>query len=207
MDQFFQNFKSASEFFVLDDFIFNCAAALGEFYLQAFEAQRGELRQEKQDEVVAFSHDWLSEGVLKVKDLEAAIDFDFMSFPNDKQDSGIQEVFSVKPANVDLERSNLTEIWQYKFLPLTNRIFWRIDRKKIKFFNKGEGNISEVRVLYVPARSNTMEVPQSLVQYAIDTTVMKMKEKAQAVVVKKSLDGNQNKVLQTEIDPESLKGG
>lgn len=209
MDEFYQNYRSGSDFFTLKDFIFNCQAQIAAAFQQGFETERAKLRQEKQDAVVSFSHDWLNEQVLKVEhkshETFAELTQHPMSFVYDKQDTGIQEVFPVDPRGVELERSNLTEIWQYKYLPATNRIFWRVDRGKLKFFNKGICSIDRVRVLYVPSVSEAMDVPDGIIDLAVTNTVAKMKQLAQGVVIKKSLDGNDNKTLETEIDRSQIK--
>jgi hypothetical protein len=57
----------------------------------------------------------------------------------------------------------------------------------------------------VPAISDDMMVPDALVDLAVVQTVARMKQIAEGVVVKKTLDGNDNKVLQTEINSAALK--
>lgn len=207
MDQYYAQFKSANDFFGLEDFIFACGACLGEYYLQNFEAMRTLLRAEKKDEVVGFSHDWLAEKYLKVENdkgiLFSTIDFDFMSFPYDKQDTGIQNIFSTN--GVELERINVDSFWMFKLLPATNRVFWWIEKGRIRYYKKGDCSINQIKVTYVPGINNEMEVPDSLVEYAIKSSVTRIKDLVQGNVVKKSLDQNQNKVLQTEIDPSALK--
>ena len=208
MDQYYTNYKSATDFFTLEDFIFNCGAVLEQFYLEAYAIERATIRQDKQDEVVSFSHDWLIEKILDVKPVDgvltAMMDFGILSFPYDAQNTGLQEVLPSGIGGIELERSNLTEIWQYKLLPRTNRIFWRVIRNRIEFFNHGVCRLSNVRVVYVPAISPEMEVPESLVEMAITKAVTRMKELGKDAVVKKSLDGNQNKTLATEIDTTAL---
>jgi len=162
MDQFYQNYRSGTDFFTLPDFKFNCMATIAAAFKAEFDLKYNELRQERQDEIVSFSHDWLSEQILDVEfkshETFAELKQHPMSFPFDKQDTGIQEVFSVQPVGTILERSNITEEWQNRYLPATNRIFWWVDRKKIKFFNKGGCVVNQVRVLYVPTVCETMDV-------------------------------------------------
>lgn len=209
MDQFYQNYRGASDFFTLPDFKFNCMATIAGAFKAEFDVKYSELRQERQDEIVAFSHDWLSEQVLKVEyqshDTFAVLKQHPMSFPYDKQDTGIQEVFSAQPVGTVLERSNLTEVWMYRYLPATNRIFWWVDRGKIRFFNKGTCVVNEVRVLYVPTVCENMDVPDGVIDLAVTGTVAKMKQLEQGVVIKKSLDQNDNKTLETEIDRSQFK--
>lgn len=209
MDQFYQNYRGNSDFFELSDFIFQCGASISEAYLQGYELRRQELRQEAKEEIVSFSHDWLLEQDLKVerkqKETYATLKQMPLSFPYDKQDSGIQDLFALDPAGTDLERSNITEIWQQKYYPPTDRIFWWLDQGRIKFYNKGICNVNVVRVLYVPTISDDMLVPDGVVELAVVNTVAKLKQLAQGVVIKKSLDGNDNKTIETEIDRSQLK--
>lgn len=209
-DQFYQNYRSNTDFFELKDFVFHCGAAIAGAYKQEYDAHRLELRQDGREEIVSFSHDWLLEQVVPVvrkkQETFAVLTQMPMSFPFDMQDTGIQEVFSQVPFGVDLERSNITEIWQQKHYPGTNRIFWWVDQNKIRFFNKGICNVEMIRVLYVPTIADNMQVPDGIVEIAVINTVAKMKEIAKGIVIKKSLDGNDNKILQTEIDTSVLKG-
>lgn len=204
MDEFYQNYRGGTDFFELKDFIFHCGTSIAAAYMQGYDAKYAELRQEGAEEVVSFSHDWLLEQELQVqkKNHETFVTLQQrpMSFPFDKQDSGVQDVFSLEPYGTDLERSNQTEVWQQKYYPPTNRIFWWVDRNKIKFYNKGGCNLLSVRILYVPEISDNMLVADGVVDYAVTATVSKMKQIAAGVVVKKSLDQNDNKIIQTEID-------
>lgn len=208
-DQYYQNYRSNTDFFELKDFIFHCGATIADTYRQGFDIKYQEIRQDKQDEVVSFSHDWLSEQFLPVvrkkNEIYAVLGEMPMSFPFDQQDSGIQEVFSQEPFGTTLERSNITEIWQQKYYPATSHVFWWVDQNKIRFYNKGICNVERIRVLYVPTISANMQVPDGVIEIAVINTVVKMKEIAKGIVIKKSLDQNDNKILQTEIDNSQFK--
>lgn len=209
MDQFYQNYRGGTDFFELKDFVFYCGTTIAGAFQEGYSEKYAELRQEGGEEVVSFSHDWLLEQVLEVKkekrETYAQLKQRPMSFPFDKSDIGAQEVFSVDPYGTTLERSNITEIWQQKYYPATDRIFWWVDRDKIRFFNKGECNINVIRLLYVPEISSNMDVPDALVPLAVMETVARMRQIEKGVVIKKSLDQNDNKILQTEIDGKQLK--
>lgn len=210
MDQFYQNYRSGTDFFELKDFVFHCGASLGAAFQAGYDQKYAELRQENMEEVVSFSHDWLLDQYLKVehkgKETFAVLKQQPFSFPYDKQDCGVQELFSVEPYGTVLERSNITEVWQQPYYPATSHIFWWVDRTKIRFFNKGGCTVNEVRLLYVPTICDTMQVPDALVEMTVIDTVARIKQLAQGVVIKKSLDQNDNKVLQTELDAKQLKG-
>ena len=152
----------------------------------------------------------MSEQVLEVKivdgEMTAKLEQPFMSFPYDNQSSGIQQVFPTRRKDgQNLERSNLNEIWQYKFLPITDRIYWYVDCDGIKFFVNSIVPLNKVRVLYVPLVNKDMRVPSGLIDFVTTNTVGKMRSIAQGKVIKKSLDLNQNEILETEIDKAAAR--
>jgi len=211
MDGYFQNFRDNSSFFVLEDFMLRAATIIAEFYQKSYDAQYAMNRADKSDEVISFSSDILSEQDLKVerKDQEvfSTLAFPVMAFIHDKQSTGAQELIPVNPYNAQLERSNITEVWQYKLMPLTERIFWRLQGDKIKYFKNGFANINEVKLLYVPAvldKSGNVQadalIADGVAEMAINSTIMKMKGEKDGVVVKKLNDENDNKVLQNEVN-------
>jgi hypothetical protein len=209
MDQFFQSYKSSSQFFDIDDFVFYTGATIADIYRQEAQAKYTELRSLKQEEVVSFPADWLLEQRLKIgrKDNEtyAELSEPVMSFSWDSQVIGVQDVLPVKPIDAIFERTTQDAAWQNRHVPFTSRVFWHVKRNRIVFQNKGGCNISEVSVLYIPAINNSMLVPEAIVDMAIVQTVMKMKQEGQGAIVKKSTDGNQNMVMEGEINKLSLK--
>jgi hypothetical protein len=206
MDQFYQEFRQESQFFILEDFIYNCGATLGDYYRQEWKTQYDTIRAEKSDEIVTFSPDVLNEMDLDVKDGTAAVTENIMSFAFDRQNSGIQDILVTKPdCCVILERSNIAQIWQLRYVPTTNRIFWYTTARQIKFYNPGMYNVQKVKVLFVPAIGPTMTVPDSLVDWTITNTVQKMKQIKQGSIVKSSIDLNQNPIPETEVNKLSAK--
>lgn len=209
MDSWYQSYKSSSQFFDLDDFVFYTGATIAEIYRQEAQTKYAELRSLKQEEVVSFPADWLLEQRLKIarKDNETYAELmePAMSFSYDNQVIGIQDILPVKPIDAIFERTTQDAAWQNRHVPFTNRVFWYVKRNRIIFQNKGGCNINEVSALYIPAINDSMLVPEAIVDMAITQTVMKMKQVAQGVVVKKSTDGNQNMVMEGEINKLSLK--
>lgn len=209
MDQFFQSYKSSSQFFDIDDFVFYTGATIADIYRQEAQAKYTELRSLRQEEVVSFPADWLLEQRLKIarKDNETYAELvePVMGFSWDNQVIGVQDIIPIKPIDAIFERTTQDAAWQSRHLPFTNRVFWYVKRNRIVFQNKGGCNINEVSVLYIPAINDSMLVPESIVDMAITQTVMKMKQVAQGAVVKKSTDGNQNMVMEGEINKQSLK--
>lgn len=209
MDQFFQSYKSSSQFFDIDDFIFYTGATIADIYRQEAQGKYTELRALKQEEVVSFPADWMLEQRLKIarKDNETYAELvePVMSFSWDNQVIGVQDVLPIKPIDAIFERTTQDAAWQNRHVPFTNRVFWYVKRNRILFQNKGGCNINEVSILYIPAINDSMLVPESIIDMAITQTVIKMKQIGQGAVVKKSTDGNQNMVMEGEINKQSLK--
>jgi hypothetical protein len=210
MDLFFQSYKSSSQFFDIDDFVFYTGATIADIYRQEAQAKYTELRSLRQEEVVSFPADWLLEQRLKIvrKDNEthAVLIEPVMSFSWDNQVIGVQDVLPVKPIDAIFERTTQDAAWQNRHLPFANRIFWYVKRNRIVFQNKGGCNINEVSALYIPAINDSMLVPESIVDMAITQTVSKMKQIAQGTVEKKGTDNQgQNKTIETEINKMALK--
>lgn len=212
-DGFEQNYRNSASFFTLDDFIFQAAASVAAFYQQLYEKEYARMRWDGQkDEVVAFSNDFLSTQTLKVQnkygETFAILKEQIFSFAFDASNVGLQNVFCSKPApQYELERSDVDELWQLKYLAATNTIFYALDGERILLIKKGLCNVEEVKVLYVPAiNSNnpTVLLPDAIVKPVIDATVQTMREQAQKII-KKTNDLNPNVVQATEINQDAAK--
>jgi hypothetical protein len=209
-DSYYQQYQDGTSFFNLDDFLIRCGDVAADFYRSQWKVMYDELRQERKDEVVGFDPSVLSEQIIKLKkegiewigDLEKPV----MSLPFDKQSSGVSNVFDIKSGE-ELERSNVNETWQYKLQPYTNRLFFRIDRNRVKVFTKGAANVQEVRVLYVPSitiGSGEDELPDGMVNMVIMTTISQMRALADRPL-KMSIDNNPNMKFETEFNKEAVK--
>jgi hypothetical protein len=211
MDDYFQNYAAGPDFFTIDDFIQRCGNVAADFYMKQWKMMYDELRQERREEVVGFDPSTLSEQLVKVKkegiDFIGTLEKPAMSLPYDKQSSGFSNVFDAKTGK-ELERSNINETWQYSLMPYTDRMFFRFERDKIKIFTKSALGLQEVRILYVPSitiGSTEDELPDGMVNYVVMTTVSQMRQLAQGKVVKTSIDGNPNMIMESEINKESVK--
>ena len=124
-----------------------------------------------------------------------------MAFMGDNNTSGIQEMFIIAPVGgCELMRTSISARFQLQYLPYTNRVYWYGDRQKIVFVKKGNGNVKTVRVLYVPSMYADALIPEGIVDAAINQTVLQMKNIYDNTIVKKSLNENQNKTMETETD-------
>ncbi len=208
MDQFYQEFKSDFQFWDLQDFIDNTGNTISGMYQQYYQAQYKDLRGERKDEVVTFDTGMLAEQILEVENnngvLSAKIVQPVMTFMYDQNFSGVQVVVD-ELNKTELERTTFTELWQLKYMPRTNRIFFYGDVNKINFVNKGDCNLKKVRVLYVPQMYADAVVADVLADDAVQQTVMQMRQLADKVVVKKTLDNNDNEIMQSEINKAALR--
>jgi hypothetical protein len=205
MDLFYRNYKADNDFFDLSDFIEYTGNTISGIYQKAYDLQYQMNRQERKDEIITFDSSMLSEQELEVKDtggqLVATIKEPIMAFMGDNNTSGIQEMFIIAPVGgCELMRTSISARFQLQYLPYTNRVYWYGDRQKIVFVKKGNGNVKTVRVLYVPSMYTDALIPEGIVDAAINQTVLQMKNIYDNTVVKKSLNENQNKTMETEID-------
>lgn len=210
-DDFIQNYADQTTFWTLEDFITRIGNAAADFYQKGWKQYYDELRSERQNEVVCFDSESLSEQVVKLKrDGSGKWVGDLinmaMSLPFDQQNSGFQNIFDAKTGK-ELERSNISETWQDEYLPKNNRFFFYIDRDQIKVTTKGDCNIQEVRILYVPSikiGDGDEWLPDGIVSYCIGVTVQWMKALS-GKPIKKTLDENENFTTETEMNKEQLK--
>lgn len=212
MDLTIGNYATANEFFDLNDYIYHSSNSVADLYMQEFRLQKAEMRQDRSDAVVSYSTDWLAEYEFTIQGDAGKpyipIDFPVMSFPYDNQNSGFQNLFiNLGTCEIEAERSNISERWQAKFLPTTDRIFFVVVPNKIEFINPSGAYLKGRKgtLLYVPGVGSDMLVPDGIANQVINMTVQKMKVLLQGVVVDNSANTNPNKVLQTEIDPNTLK--
>lgn len=211
MDLFYQNYKSNSEFFDLEDFIAHCGGVLGSVYEQEYQRVKAEMRQEKRDEVVALDAGILIMQHLEVKEVDGELFVEFetpiMTFPFDNQGIGVQDIFSLKPSNrIPFERTTPTGKYALHYIPVCGVIWFYVTEKGVRLINKTNTKLHTIGVLSAPSvDSEKLLVPDGVVEYVITTAAMTIKQAAQGVIVKKASDGNQNKIIQTEADLSSLK--
>jgi len=210
MDDYYQNFSTPTDYFTLDDFITRVGNVAADYYQKEWKRMYDEMRAERMSEIVGFDPESLSEQFVKVKkegsEWVGVIERPAMSLPFDMQTSGFQNVFDVKTGK-ELERSNINETWQYQYQPFNDRLFFRIDRNKIKISTKGNCNIQEVRILFVPSiriGDGEEELPDGIIGYCIGATVTYMRALS-GKPIKKSLDGSQDFTLETEMNPNAVK--
>lgn len=206
LDLFYQNYKSDIEFWALMDAIEFTGNAAAGLYQEFYQQEYAMLRSEVKDSVIQFDTGWLDEQILPVKTedgiVSAELKFPVMTFPYDRQQIGIQNVIYKQQ---DLDRISFSAAYQLKYLPVTPTMFFYGDRARIVICNTGTKTIDEVRVLYVPSMNADANIPDGIIEKVIMATLNLMRQAADKTVVKKSLDQNVNKILETEIDKSALK--
>lgn len=210
MDLYYRDFKGNTGFFELDDFIFRAALALAEFYQKSYDQKYNELRQEKsaKDELVGFDQDQLSSQEIEFKGNIGTISYPVMTFLSDKSNCGYQFLLPLKPWDVKFERASLDEEWQFDYLPESKRIFWYPKQGTIKAQKNSACTVQKAELLYIPSAMDREGkvfgealIPDGVANTVTNMTVAAMRQ-LEAPVVKESLDGNENKVLQKEVNPK-----
>jgi len=211
MDLFFQEYKSMTDFFEIEDFVRNAGDAVTQIYEQTYRQVYAELKKEGKDEIVGFEDGILASADLEVKDEKLGDKFvlfgdDVMHFMYSNQDVGIQDIAILSPkCDAGIERITFSKRLNKKYMPKVNKILFYTDNTGIYFQCLGDFSLNKIRVYYVPKASPTMEVPDGIVADVITKTVMMFKEMAKGVVIKESIDNNKNKIPEGEINKQSLK--
>lgn len=212
MDLYYQAYKVDSvDYFLLEDFIFYVGNTISQIYENYYKQLHAEYRSDKKDEIVSFDPTMLSDQILEVeieKEMGlkiAKLKQPVMAFMYDNNTIGIQDVFPIKPrGDYQFERTSQSASWQLEYLPFVNKVFFYGDMQKVVFIIKGNCNVHTVRVSYVPSMYPEAIIPDGVIQPAITATLTLMRQVAQGVVTKEQLDGNYNKIVQTELNKAAL---
>lgn len=211
MDLFYQDYASNEEFFSLDDFIFQTGSAYADILSKEFDVARLMMKQEGIDTYVSFSHDWLQTQVLQLQRKSEGGEYyqllqKPMSFPYDKWDSGIQNVFPVGAKyNSELVRATIDTNWMNKFSPLSKTIYFNYLKDRIYPVTSLQSAPPSIRVVYIPEVSLDLEIPNSrnaMISVAVLTVMRKL---AEGFLVGETNDQNKNKLPITENDRKLIK--
>jgi hypothetical protein len=208
MDLVLRSYRVQTDFFDIDDYVRGAGSVLGDYYRQLWSDEYARLGPGAKDELIIFSPEVLVEETLKVTaktngfyaDMESPV----FSFAFDQHDTGLQNIIAVTPEDAQLKRSSINERYQFQYYPQSCIVYWYKTGKKIQFFTNLGGNISEIKVLYVPGIHENALVPDSLASMVVNGTIAKFREAPQETV-KKTNDLNENKIPQTEINAGALK--
>lgn len=199
-----------SEFFDLDDFILYTGIAYADLVGQEYIVMYNQMRQDGNMDIVEFSHDWLKTEVVKKQSGAEGYFIELsqpvMSFPFDKRDVGVQNIFPVASKfKGEFIRSSISEYWKDQYLPLTQHIYWALLKDKIFLSSNLVEPPAEMRVIYVPSAGGDLDIPASRQQSVIKNTIQLMREAAKGFVVNETNDGNTNEIIETEADLNLIK--
>ena len=209
-DLYNQSFRTdTTTFFLLEDFIFYVGNTISQMYDALYQRQYNENRADKKDELVSFDSTVLSEQILEVENKDGRLFAKYkqpvMSFAYDNNTIGVQDIYPIKPqGNYQFERTTSSGMWQLEYVPYVDKIFFYGNSEGIVFKIKGACNIKTIAVHYVPSMYPEAIIPDGMIQPAILATVMAMKQVAAGVISKETLDGNYNKIIQTELNKTAL---
>lgn len=210
MNLYFQDYANGAEFFDIDDFISYTGMSYADLLGQEYQIMYNQMRQDGEANIVEFSHDWLKQEVLERQKGDEGYFIELsqgvMSFPYDKRDVGVQNIFPVKNEfKSELIRSSISEIWMDEYLPLSNKVFWALLGNKIYLSSKLAEPPLKVRVVYVPSVSEDLDIPASRQKMVMDNTIKMMRESARGFLVKETNNQNLNEAPQTELDRNLIK--
>lgn len=210
MNLYYEDFANNAEFFDLDDFINYTGIAYADLLGQEYITMYNQMRADGDSNAIEFSHDWLKTEVVKrQKDVEgwfAELSQPVMSFPFDKSDIGLQNIFPLgSNFQFELIRSSISQTWQDEFLPLTCKVFWALLGQKIYLNSSLKEPPPELKIVYVPAASLDLDIPASRQKMVIQNTIQLMREAAKGYIIKETNNGNLNPIIQGETDRNLIK--
>lgn len=212
MDLYYQDYAGNTEFFDLDDFIFNVGSAYSDLLQKEYDSERMIMRADREEGYVTFSHDWLQTQELQIvrKSEEGAyykLKQKPMSFPYDKWDIGIQNIFPVgSKFTRELIRDSVDKTWQDELLPNTKNVFWRLLKDSILVKDSIlQSAPPAIRVIYVPEVSIDLEIPNSRNGMITSMVLALMRGMETNHLVKETNDQNKNKLPVTENDRNLIK--
>ncbi len=203
MNLYFEDYANGAEFFDIDDFVQYTGMAYADLLGQEYIGMYNQMRQDGDNSVIEFSHDWLKTEVVKrEKDNEGYfvnLLEPIMSFPYDKRDVGLQNIFPVGTQfKGELIRSSISESWLDEYIPLSCKVYWSLLGKKIYLSTTMGEPPASLRVVYVPSLSDSLEIPASRQKMVIDNTIKMMREAARGFLVKETNNQNLNELPITD---------
>lgn len=206
LDLFLQKYRGNSEFFTEDDATRFCGMAFGKIMKDSYTTLKVEIRAEKEEGFVEFSHDFMSEVFVDVqKDAKgpfALLPQKIMSFPFDSWYAGIGNVYPNEDSGCgEFIRHSVNTVWELCDLPQASVTFWWGESgRRIRFKSASDCIPKKVQVFYIPASDNDeYDIPDTLEMDVLTLTLnLMIAAKNQRPVVKQTNDGNFNAVMETE---------
>lgn len=208
MDLYYQQYKSATDFFELIHFKFLASAAYGKILQDEYKLSYDRNRAEEGIGSATLNPEWfIPEDVeivmSDIGDREAKLKQPFFTFRFDKQFSGIQEVTPMSPNKCgEFIRLGIDEKWKLKMDIVTDVVFWYPVTDKIIFHNVKCG-LKKATIFYIPSLSELKDespIPLSMTDDIVTRVLQIMFAARQGAVIDMTNDGNPNKVIESEIN-------
>lgn len=210
IDLFYQDYKSTSQFWDVEDGAYFAGVAYGDLLGQEYMLEYKNMQAIREEGIVQFSHDWLLTEDLKLQKGDDGPYVELsalpMSFPYDKQDVGIQNIFVTGTKfNGEIVRSSIASFWQDKYLPNTTTVFWALLKNKIYFRSTQAAAPAAVKVVYVPEVDENLLIPNSRENMVVQMAVQLMLKAKEGNLVKETNDQNKNVAPVTEMDRNLIR--
>lgn len=204
LDAFYQDFKTANEFFTKEHFVRYCILAdaklkQDEYALQVINNIR--LRRYNAP-VVLNSDNYYTAKDIEVKDDKALLPLSIMSFP------GIGDTLSVSRVVPEGNCQNLMRVTQaqrWQICDDKSMVYWIPACDGIEFVNKKNCSFKKVDVTYIPQLTSDATIQDSRAWVIVNMVSGFLKAMKDGIVIDKSNDGNNNKTLQTEMNADLIK--
>lgn len=206
MDLYYKQYKTNSDFFDLDDFIRFVGNAWAYLLVQEYKENYALMAKEGVIDVVGFSHDFIQEQVVDVRQegntYFGRLKSPIMGFPYDQRTTGIQNVFPIGNQGCgEIIRASIDEQWMDCYLPRTSKRFWHLQtRDKMIFTNIEQCNLKKVSVLYIPAPEDpNLIITEGKVGEVLSAAMLLMKGEENKIIPSVN-NQNKDRIIQTEAD-------
>lgn len=204
MDLFYKNYKTSTDFFELEHFIFCNRAVYGKLIETESDKSRQLMKAETGYFCIDLSQDWLITEEIDVKkvgkwDVAILTQMPF-PFPYDKMTYAVQSINS-EECSGDFVRISPDDLWTIKHLPKTNKIFFYILRDEVRIVNS-ICTPKKIEVNYAPSLTGDPDTTYFPIGKQLDVITMSvqiMKSITDNKIIDKTIDQNPNTIIQNEV--------
>lgn len=210
MDLYYQDYKAESDFIDETHFAFMVVAAYNKLISDEFTQSKLINKQMSGFSMVELSEDWTKTERLKVEEDDGErivkLPGNVITFPFDALGSGVQGLKLIGGSCKEVVRISHDDTWQIELIETTQTFFY-VRRDRGVFINL-KCFPTDVKVTWVPEISaDDMEsfIPEAKVLPIITTVLEMMFAAKNGKVVDKTANDNQNAVMQSEIDKNTMQ--
>lgn len=214
MDLYYQQYKTNSDFFEIDDFVFQAGAAWGlsmqQEWSQKYAAERSE---GNTDIFIGFDTDLQNQVILDVENKDGRYfsiipdEIIPMSFKYDNQSTGIQRLIPLGASGCgELIRADIQTSWMDCYIPTSNKKFWQPSpNNQIDYSNLGTCNLKKVAMNYIPSGDMyDFNIPSTREVEIIQTGLQLMVAARNGKVIPRINDLDGNKVIEKEANIQPI---